>query len=616
MALLLVIISVFVPWSPKMPGSSIDSSWATGLNQAIAQGLSFGKDILFTYGPWASVYTETYHPATDIMMVGGSLYLAVSWWLCVVFLATTWRWTLACGFLLGGMVYARDSLFFSYPLLVGILACKLVFPEPEPAKQNPCEPLIFALLFAPFGLLGLIKSSLLLTSLITALLCLIFFLLNRKKTLALICLFSPAIAMLLFWIGAGQNPANLPAWFQTTLLFTTSFTRAMALEGNQGEIILYLLTSVFILLVIACQKQPQRSQTLFLSSLFFIFLFLSFKSGFVRHNVHAFIPATSILMAALLLPLAVHSRLTIPVMIISLGTWAYIDNHYTDISLRRNFLSTATSAWYGLKNRINEKNWLKQDYELSMNYLKNQASIPLLHGTTDIYSCHQTWLISSGNNWSPRPVIQSYSVFTPALAEANRKHLLTATRPDNIIFKMEPIDNRLPALEDGASWPLLLTRYEPVALRNDFLFLARKADYHDKVMPLQDTVTETHEFGERVMIPVGNQPVFAEIELTPAFWGYLAITFLKPHALYIRLTLKNGIQRTYRLIPDMAKSVFLLSPLIENTNEFALLYDNKKLLDDKSVHAIEIVTSPGGARDWKNRYVLHLKQPPGSLGQS
>nr|WP_241480456.1 hypothetical protein [Legionella norrlandica] len=49
--LLIVVIAVFVPFSPKMPAPGLDASWAVGLNQAIAQGLAFGKDILFTLGP-------------------------------------------------------------------------------------------------------------------------------------------------------------------------------------------------------------------------------------------------------------------------------------------------------------------------------------------------------------------------------------------------------------------------------------------------------------------------------------------------------------------------------------------------------------------------------------
>lgn len=113
-ALLIIIIAVFIPLSPKMPAPGLDASWAVGLNQAVAQGLAFGKDIFFTLGPYSSIYTKFYHPATDFMMVGGSLYLALCYWIAIILLmqGIKWRWSIAFAILLFSMIYARDSLFF------------------------------------------------------------------------------------------------------------------------------------------------------------------------------------------------------------------------------------------------------------------------------------------------------------------------------------------------------------------------------------------------------------------------------------------------------------------------------------------------------------------------
>lgn len=48
------------------------------MNVATAEHLRFGKDIIFTFGPRASVYTNVYHPGTDGLMIGGSLLIAVA----------------------------------------------------------------------------------------------------------------------------------------------------------------------------------------------------------------------------------------------------------------------------------------------------------------------------------------------------------------------------------------------------------------------------------------------------------------------------------------------------------------------------------------------------------
>ena len=49
--LLITTICVFVPFTPAMPAASLDESWGLGINQAIGQGLVFGRDVIFTFGP-------------------------------------------------------------------------------------------------------------------------------------------------------------------------------------------------------------------------------------------------------------------------------------------------------------------------------------------------------------------------------------------------------------------------------------------------------------------------------------------------------------------------------------------------------------------------------------
>ncbi|WP_254706813.1 hypothetical protein [Ralstonia pseudosolanacearum] len=54
--LLIVVTAVcaLVPWLPVMPQAGLDHSWVLGMNQAVAQGLVFGRDMIFTFGPYAS----------------------------------------------------------------------------------------------------------------------------------------------------------------------------------------------------------------------------------------------------------------------------------------------------------------------------------------------------------------------------------------------------------------------------------------------------------------------------------------------------------------------------------------------------------------------------------
>ncbi|WP_454783703.1 hypothetical protein [Legionella sp. WA2024007413] len=603
--LLLILIIAFVPFSPKMPASGIDPSWALGLNQAVAQGLAFGKEIIFTLGPYSSLYTKAYHPATDLMMILGCFYLALMYWVCLFFLMQKkrWYWTLIYCVPFLGMIYSRDSLFFSYPLLAGLCSFKIIYLEHRLTRNYR---LLFAfLLFAPFGLLALVKGSMLIICLLILFLYFIFFLAYKEKKIALICLISPLISIILFWLVAGQSLLTLPDYLISSVFIASGFTEAMSSNGNISEVILYLLTCLLILLTISGNKQIRLTTKIFLLGAYIIFLFVSFKTGFTRHFGHAFIPGTSIMLATLLLSLILNTWISYLLVIFSLNTWYYINSQYTHISIRNNFISTSSSAWHGLKNRIQDFSWLEKNFSFSMNFIREQAAFPILQGTTDIYSYDQAYLLSSQNTWAPRPTFQSYSVFNASLASNNKKHLQGKYKPDNIIFKIEPIDQRVPSLEDGASWPLLLLNYQPIHYNNNFLFLRKKKyEYPKEVIVLKK---ESHLLGETVQLPESDL-LFAEIKLTPTLLGTLATILFKPQQLHITMNLNNGRTKQYRLVANMAKSMFLISPLIENTAEFSMLYKRNNELDAKKVQSLVITTNQERNWHWNNEYIINFKR--------
>ena len=609
--LFITIISVWVPFAPSMPAASLDPSWVFGMNEAVAQDLSFGKEMIFTFGPYAAIYTTAYHPTTDFMIMAGSLYLAVFYtaYLLILMRGVRWRWVLSFCALLAGLMYSRDILLYSLPLLIGLLIFKIYFLC-KGRQYKKLTPLYIALLFTPLGLLPLIKGSVLILAELTVVLCASLFIVNKHRLLAIVCLLSPIVSMLIFWTLSGQSLVNLPTYFISMAPIISGYTEAMASNGPITQVILYLMASVILLLTITLQKQIPNTSKIFLFAVYFVFLFLSFKAGFVRHDGHALSAGTAILTAALLLPLIFNNWMILPVIVITLFSGLYINNQYAHTSFKSfsdKAKSTYQTAWYGIKNRIDNKNDLRHEFDTAVSSLRKEAAFPILPGSTDIYSYNQTYLIASGNTWSPRPVFQSYSVYTPALAEINRKHLLGNQAPDNIIFKVEPIDGRLPSMEDGVSWPILLKNYSPTHIEKDFLFLVKKENTNTIDESLKLT-TEKHIFGERVNLPYSKLPIFAQIEIKPTIFGRLMSILYKPSQLNILLELNNGIKKQYRIISGMTKSGFVISPLIENTAEFGMLYGESGFLNQKQVKSITIAPGIEKSMLWNKEYIITFSQ--------
>lgn len=241
-----------------------------------------------------------------------------------------------------------------------------------------------------------------------------------------------------------------------------------------------------------------------------------------------------------------------------------------------------------------------------MNYLRQQAPLPALQGTTDIYSYNQTYLIASGIDWLPRPIFQSYSVFGAKMAEKNKQHLIADNRPEHILFKVEAIDERIPSLEDGLSWPELLRNYHPAQFNNGFLLLNKNPNR--KAAAMQTILTSVSHLNEQTNLPDSAHPIFAEIEITPTLWGRLASLFFKPSQLQAIIECNNGSQRQYRIVANMAKSGFLLSPLIEDTAEFGLLFSTNQILENKKVKSISISAIPNDSKQWNHEYKITFKQ--------
>jgi hypothetical protein len=119
-----------------------------------------------------------------------------------------------------------------------------------------------------------------------------------------------------------------------------------------------------------------------------------------------------------------------------------------------------------------------------------------------------------------------------------------------------------------------LTRYDIKSAGDAvgmYLLLSRSAvprEYH--LTPLQNI---SARFGEPASPPFAtNGPVWAEIEINNSLVGNMLSTLYKPPMLLLTVSLRDGDQYDFCLVPAMARSGFLLSPVIEDNRSFAALF--------------------------------------------
>lgn len=607
-ALLLVTVAVFVPFSPGMPWESLDPSWVYGMNEAVAQGMSFGKDIVFTFGPYASIYTKTYHPATDKLMIFGSLFLAISFTTAAYLNFRMTRGLLKLGLLvvLSTVMYSRDALFFFYPMLVGIQFYNWVRSFDSKREVSTTEISLNLVLLVPFGLLPLIKGSALIACVAISVLSIALLARRGEWRICTLVIVIPFVSLVAFWLLSGQPFLGLADYFVGLLPIISGYTEAMATNGDPREYILYTVAAAVLLFCLIRDVQASAYEKSVVVLIFSLLLFLAFKAGFVRHDGHAVISATMILLAALLAGTLLTTQVSLSVLLACLVAWVYIDAAYIKTSthsIKENIKNIYASSWAGLTQRIKDPEALKRNFDARVAELNRRGAIPRLDGSVDIYSYDQSYLISSGNKWSPRPILQSYSVYTAKLAELNKMHLLSDNRPANIIFKVQPIDGRLPSLEDGASWPVLLSNYEPTSFSNGYLFLKNRHDSGHLFKEPRKIGGGFYSLGEQIDLPSSDGAIFVKVDIKKSFFGNIANTLFKPSQLAIKLNLHNGVTREYRIVAGMSGAGFVISPLIENTEELGLLFSDANFLNDKAVKSIEIM-APRFSMHWKDSFEI------------
>ncbi len=590
----LCLATILLPLNPNMPASGLDQSWQFGMNQALHSNFSIGKDIVFTFGPYAFAYSKLFHPATDTLMLGSSLYLTLSFWFGLqhIFKSNKKIQTLCFYLTLVCLSYLLDPLFFCYPLLVGIWVYQCMSEQNSEQSSSNSTLISASFIVAPLGLLSLIKGSFLILS--VAVLCLssAYLIYFKQVRLAIISVLSVCSSFILFWLLAGQSLRLLPDYLLAIFNIASGYSSAMAVTGATTDIALYLIASICLLIVVYNTLPKNTIHRGFLLSLFLVFLFIAFKNGFVRHDAHAIIAGTALLFAALILAQIVHNYSAVIPVVLAFICWYQIDKQFVATNTER-LLSTLVTgfskSYTGFNTRLFNRLDLQSSYQDALQAIRQQYPLPVVPGTADVFGYHQSALIASGNHWTPRPVFQSYTVYSPQLAKLNHKYYQSERAPHYLFFKAKTIDRRLPSTEDGQLWPLLIHSYEPIQHKNDFLIL-KKLQRGETTSHLKPVSEWLSHFAEEIDLPESQDIQFIQIHFKTNTLGKISQLLFKTDALFITLKLNNQQTKRFRLIPGMAESGFIISPLVENTQDFADFYQPTSAVKLKQVRSFSIHT--------------------------
>jgi len=219
-----------------------------------------------------------------------------------------------------------------------------------------------------------------------------------------------------------------------------------------------------------------------------------------------------------------------------------------------------------------------------------------IRGSADVYPLSQTLALPQGLTCRPRPIFQSYSAYTPNLAEMNAAHLRSDRAADHILFDVWTIDGRFAAQDDSLSWPELLTRYDIKVMAERYILMEKSVTPRQyELAPIGETVAR---FDEAIELPsmIGGT-IWVRIDIRQSLYGNIIAMLYRPTRVSLTVSTRSG--RTYggRLLTAVARAGFLLSPVVENRQSFfALASTNwQHELADLEVASARITTDGGTA---------------------
>jgi hypothetical protein len=300
-----LVLAAWLTWPvlSVAPGPGLDPSYGYGLTEAARQGLSFGHQIVFTYGPLGFLTAPSlwWAPAAaGALAVTAVVHLA---WCAVLWVAARRHLPLL------GAVAAFAAVMWLSTLLAAnqtgdaaeMLALTLAVAALLLLERRPNGPLVPAAIAvgsvaAAFTVLAKFDSGLLAVGVVAVAAAG----LSRRWWAGLAgALGATGASIVVLWVAAGQPVADLPGWLDRAVVMTLGWGDALRYEapGTAWQYPAAALLAVAVLAVL--WTGPSRSSV---ASWLVVggVLLVGFKHGFVRHDAHVvwfFIPVVALLLA-------------------------------------------------------------------------------------------------------------------------------------------------------------------------------------------------------------------------------------------------------------------------------------------------------------------------------
>jgi hypothetical protein len=494
--LALVVTVLTWPYMALQPGSGFDPSWGAGLHMAVKEGLDFGEEVLFTYGPWGFLQVPTLW-YEDLGVLAFAYTVAVHLANCALLL---WVATRFLDRVLAVIVAVVAASFIIPSLAItAALGAAAYLNGWLPPRLYRVFPYLSGGL-AAFGFLGKVNIGVEVLALAAVALVAAPPRIALRRLAELAGAFLLGLAVL--WLLAGQALGALPDYVSLSREVISGHSVSLTMPGPKDHTILAVLAvAALVLLAWLVAGDRRLRERVTATALVALFGFLSFKEGFVRQDFgHEALFVSGLLATWFLLD---WGRRLGPAGVLSLAgviaLGVYFQPGTVDPLKRFTSARKDTSAIV----QAGERQELMDEARLSI--VANPALDPRMverigGGTVHVapYLAATAW--AYGFDWQPLPVFQDYLAYTSELDELNADAIAAGDGPDFILRHLDlglP-DVRFTAFNPPAATLAMLCGYRSILSNEVWVLLERRRDRCGEPRPLR---TVEAEYGAPVPVP-------------------------------------------------------------------------------------------------------------------
>lgn len=608
----------------QYPGAGLDPSWAQALVQATDSGRIFGRDIIFSFGPLHQAFTA--QVSTNLApLIFSRLSFTAIWIIAQILIGSLIGCWAEVSIALAVLISAGtgEDLGFYLIALVGIVS-------PATARLRTTERnKLHSLLLSVTLLSGSLLATLVKLSYIGAFIPVLAYavgmsildVLDQKSHQSfwrlVVILACPLLILVVAWsVTSGASIGDLMHYyFGPNLDVVKGYTDAMSYDASKRSLLLVLLyvlsfivlLSLFSNLVlgfkinsVAIRQLAYSPTSCLVLSCISMLAWVVFKSSFVRDDSGHTRLGALFFVSFLFIIIGFSGRrlrnalaaengeyvvLGLIIALITSGSLSILSGYRFSPSIPLRYakgffqsfklLSPAGQKWI-IANRESGLNEIKEnseDYKIKKNL------------SADVIPWDISYLIANDLSYKPRPVPQSYTVYSRNLQDLNKRFFADRKKsPDWIIVDINDIDGRLPIGLDSSSLASLRRFYSfsHEGSEGSLVFSKKRSSEGDGSAPISNSCTsnivgylewlkagKSRWQSKPLQIPREERGfVILDVELKDSLSRSLLSLIYRPFPVAIEyLDAAGEIVSSHRFIPKAGREM-IVYPIIKDNDEF------------------------------------------------